>query len=134
RLEPAGEVGGGAQAAVGLQGVGADQQEVVGAVEVGHRDEVRVAVEQAAGDVLGHLVDGGGGEQAAGAEPADQHGRVEGAGHGVHVGVAEDDADGVRSVPLDDRTYPGGHRVERRLPGRLAQFPVDADEGGAQPV
>ncbi|GAA3506479.1 hypothetical protein GCM10019016_135940 [Streptomyces prasinosporus] len=134
RPEPAREVRGGAQAAVGLQGVGADQQQVVGAVQVGHRDRVRVAEEQSAGDVLGHLVDRGGGEQAAGAEPGEQQGRVERAGHGVDVGVAEDHADGVRAVPLDDGPDPGGHGVERLLPGGLAQLAVDADERGAQPV
>ena len=37
-LELAGEVGGGGQTAVGLQRVGADEQQVVGAVEVGHGD------------------------------------------------------------------------------------------------
>jgi hypothetical protein len=134
RLELAGEVGGGAQTPVGLQGVGADEEQVVGAVEVGHGDRVGVAVEQPAGDVLGHLVDRGRGEEAAGAEAREQHRRVEGAGHGVHVGVAEDDADGVRAVPLHDGAQACRDRVERLLPGGLAQFAVLADEGGAQPV
>src|SRR5690606_15278725 len=90
--------------------------------------------EQSAGDVFGRLVDRGGGEQTPGAEPGDQHGRVEGTGHGVDVGVAQDDTDGVRAVPLDDGPYSGGHGVERLLPGGLAQFAVDADERAAQPV
>lgn len=133
-LELAGEVGGGAEAAVGFQGVGADEQEVVGVVQVRHGDRVGVAVEQSAGHVLGHLVDRGGGEDAAGAEGSEQDGRVEGAGHGVHVRVAEDDSDGVRSVPLGDRSQPRGHRVEGFLPGGFAQFAVLAYERGAQSV
>jgi hypothetical protein len=133
-LELAGEVGGGAQAAVGFEGVGADQQQVVGAVEVGHGDRVGVAVEQAAGDVLGHLVEGGRGEEAAGAEAREQHGRVEGAGHGVHVRVAEDGSDGVRPVPLDDRPQSGRDGVEGLSPGGLAQFAVLAHERRPQPV
>ncbi len=111
RLELAGEVGRGAQTPVGLEGVGADEQQMVGAVEVGYGDRVGVAVEQSAGDVLGHLVDRGGGEDVAGAEAGDQHRRVERAGHGVHVRVAEDDADGVAA-----RTA----RPRRRMPAATA--------------
>ncbi|CAM5268543.1 hypothetical protein SVIOM74S_09712 [Streptomyces violarus] len=134
RLEFAGEVGGRAQTAVGFQRVGADQEQMVGVIQVGHGDGVRVAEEQSAGDVLGHLVHRGGGEDAARAEPGEQQRRVEGAGHGVHVGVAEDDADGVRAVPLDDGPDAGGDRVEGLLPGGLAQLAVPAHERGAQPV
>ncbi len=133
-LELAGEVGGGAQTPVGLKGVGADEEQMVGVVEIRDRDRVGVAVEQTAGDVFGHLVDRGRGEDAAGAEGAEQDGRVEGAGHGVHVRVAEDDTDGVRAVPLDDRAQAGRDRVERLVPGGLAQLAVPADERGAQPV
>ena len=132
--EPAGEVGGGAQTPVGLQGVGADEQQMVGAVQVGDGDGVGVAVEQSARHVLGHLVDGGGGEDAAGAQRPEQHRRVEGARHGVHVGVAEDHADGVRPVPLDQRAQPGGDGVEGLVPAGLAQDAVLPDERGAQPV
>lgn len=84
--------------------------------------------------MLGHLVDGGRGEDAAGAEAGEQHRRVEGAGHGVHVGVAEDHAHRVRAVPFDDGPQARGDRVERLLPGGLAQLAVLAHERGAQPV
>jgi hypothetical protein len=134
RLEPAGEVGGGAQTPVGLQGVGADEEQMAGVVQVRHGDRVGVAEEQSAGDVLGHLVDRGRGEDAVGAEAGEQHRRVEGAGHGVHVGVAEDDSHRVRAVPLDDGADAGGDRVEGLLPGGLAQLAVPAHEGAAQPV
>ena len=132
--EPAGEVGGGAQTPVGLQRVGADEEQVVGVVQVRDGDRVGVAVQQAARHVLGHLVDGGGGEHAAGAQRSEQDRRIEGAGHGVHVRVAEDDTDRVRPVPLDHGAQPGGDRVEGLLPGGLAQLAVLADERGAQPV
>ncbi|CAM5688314.1 hypothetical protein SALBM217S_03192 [Streptomyces griseoloalbus] len=69
-----------------------------------------------------------------GAEAADEERRVEGAGHGVDVGVAEDDADGVGAVPFDDSAQSRGDGVEGLLPGGLAQLSVDADERGAQPV
>lgn len=107
---------------------------MVGAVEVRHGDGVGVAEEEPAGHVLGHLVDGGGGEDAAGAEGGEQDTRIEGAGHGVDVGVAQDDADGVRAVPVHDGAQPGRDGVEGLLPRRLAQYAVLAHERGAQSV
>ena len=53
RLELAAEVGGGGQAAVGHQRVRADDDEVVGAVEVGHRERHRVAEHQPSATCLG---------------------------------------------------------------------------------
>jgi hypothetical protein len=53
RLELAGEVGGGAQTPVGLKGVGADEEQMVGVVEVRYRDRVGVAVEQPQETCLG---------------------------------------------------------------------------------
>lgn len=107
---------------------------MAGAVEVGHRDGVRVAEEQSAGDVLGHLVEGARGEQGPGAQGGEQRGRVERAGHGVHVRVAEDDADGLRTVRLGQGGQGAGDRLERLVPARLRQGAVPADERGAQPV
>ncbi len=69
RLEPAREVGGGAQRAVGLDRVRADEQQEVGAVEVGDRDGEGIPEEEPAGDVLGHLVERAGGEGSASRGP-----------------------------------------------------------------
>lgn len=102
---------------------------MAGAVQVGHGDGDRTAVEQAAGDMLGHLVERGGAEDVAGAQGGEQDGRVEPAGHGVHVRVAEDDAHGVAAVLLDQWPHPRGHQVERLLPGRLAQRALSRTSG-----
>ncbi len=146
RPDPAREVGCGAQAPVGVQWVGADDQEVVGAVQVRYGDGQRIAVEQPAGDMLGHLVDGGGGEDAAGAEGGEQDGRVEGAGDGVHIGVAEHHGDGGTgrfartrelggvAVRLDQRAQPGLDGGERLVPGGLRQRSVAAHQGAGEPV
>ncbi|GAA3240449.1 hypothetical protein GCM10020256_62490 [Streptomyces thermocoprophilus] len=47
----------------------------------------------------------------------------------MHVGVAEDDADGVRTVPFDEGADGFGDGVEGLVPGGLAQLSVAADEG-----
>ena len=57
RLEAAGPVGRRGEAAVRLERVGAEEQQEVGAVDVGDRDRERVPEDEAAGDVLRHLVD-----------------------------------------------------------------------------
>lgn len=129
RLEPAGEVGGRAEAAVGFERVGAEEQQMVGAVDVRHRDGVRVAEEQSAGDMFGHLVEGARGEEGPGAERGEQGGRVERAGHGVHVRVAEDDTDGLLPVPLGQCGQGCRDRVERLAPTGLLQHAVLAHEG-----
>lgn len=74
RLELAREVGRGAEAAVGVEGVGAEEQQMVGAVQVRDGDGDGVAEEQSAGDMLGHLVQGAGGEEIAGAQQREQYG------------------------------------------------------------
>ena len=65
RSQAAGPVGGGGEAAVGGERVGAEDQQVVGAVDVGHRDGQDVAEHQRRGDLLGPLVDRGRREHVA---------------------------------------------------------------------
>ena len=60
RADPAAHVGRGQQRAVGDQRVGAEDQQVVGAVDVGDRDAEPAAEHQPGGDLLRHLVDGRG--------------------------------------------------------------------------
>ena len=60
-----GPVGRGGQAAVGRERVGAEHEQVVGAVDVGHRHGEAAAEHEAGGDLLGPLVDGAGREDVA---------------------------------------------------------------------
>ena len=104
RLELAGEVGGGAQTAVGLEGVGADAA-ADGRCGPGRvrgsrwrrRRAARWRRAWASGRAWWRV------KTLRVRSAASRTRRVERAGHGVHVGVAEDDADGVRAVPLDAR-------------------------------
>ena len=66
RPELAGEVGGGGQTAVGHKGIRADDHQIVGAVEVGHREGDGAAEQVAERDVLGHLVQRAGGDTPGG--------------------------------------------------------------------
>ena len=138
-LEAPGEVGRGAEAAVRRVGVGAEDQQVVGAIEVGHRDEQRVAVEVAARHVLGHLVDGGGREHVGGAERLDEGAVEERGAEGVHARVAQVDRHGVAAVALDDPPEPGLDRGEGLVPGDLlpgggVRVVAPAHEGPAEAV
>ena len=89
RPQLAGEVGGGGQTAVGHKGIRTDDHQIVGAVEIGHRERDRAAEHMAQRNVFGHLVQGAGGERLDGAEPADDQRRVQAARDGVRVGVAQ---------------------------------------------
>ena len=57
RLEPAREVGRGAEAAIRRVGVGAHDHEVVGTVDVGHGHARRRAEHVGRGNLLRHLID-----------------------------------------------------------------------------
>ncbi len=106
RLHPAGEVGRGAERAVGFPRVGTEHDQVVGAVEVGHGDQQRAAEEQPARHVLGHLVDGAGREHVGRAERLGDGAVVEDAGQRVGGRVAEVQRHRRPSVRVDDRSQP----------------------------
>ncbi len=120
----AGEVGCGGQTAVGDKGIRADDHQVVGAVEVGHRECDRAAEHMAQRNVFGHLVQGAGGERLTGAEPADDQRRVQAACDGVRVGVAKVHADGRPAVLADDLAQPVRDDGEGLIPRRLGQHAV----------
>jgi hypothetical protein len=134
RPEPAREVGGGAEGAVGLQRVGAQHQQEVGAVQVGHRDGERMAEHQPAGHVLGHLVGGAGGEDVAGAQRPDQGRAVQRARHRVRARVAQVDAGRLAAVPLHDLVEPSLDGGERLLPADLPPQVALPDQRPAQAV
>ena len=138
-LDPTREVGGGAQRAVGLPRVGAQHEQVVGAVEVGHGDEERVAEHEAARHVLGHLVDRAGGVEVAAAERLDDGAVVEDAGQRVGRGVAEVQRHRVTAVGVQHGGEAPVHLGERLgprdlLPGGRGRVVAATDERRPQPV
>ena len=95
-----------------------------------------MAEEQRRDELVRDLVDGAGAEPVAGAQRLDHRDAVGGEAERVGVGVAEVDADGVASVPVDRVGDPVGDQVERVVPADLvprAGGPVAADRA-AQPV
>ena len=109
-----GSVRDGPQAAVGRVRVGAEDQQEVGAIDVGHGDRERAAEQVAARHVLGHLVQRGRGEDVLRAERLAQRPGVQVAGERVDVRVAEVHGDRVAAVLVDDPGQAGRRR--RRTP------------------
>ncbi len=134
RAQLATEVGGRGQAPVGHQRVGADDHQVVGAVEVGHRESHRAAEHQTERNVFGHLVQRACREDLAGAQTADDQRRVERTGDGVRVRVSHVDADRGAAVLPQHRGQALVDRGERLLPGRLGQHAVPTHQRRGQPV
>ena len=119
RPRPPREVRRGHQRAVGRHRVGAEDQEVRRAVDVGDRDQ-QLVTEQLPGDQLGgRLVDGGRAEPVASAQGLHERQRVCRGPERVDVRVAEVDPDRVTPVPVDRLRQPVRHEVERLLPPDL---------------
>ena len=127
-------VGSGHEAAVALQRVGAEHQQVPGAVEVRDREGGHRAEHQAARDVLRELVDAGGGEAPLRAEGSQQRRDRQIGGEVVGVRVAQVGGDGVRSVGLADLGEPARHQLEGLVPADLDELVPDALDRGAQPI
>ena len=104
--------------AVRDEGIGSEDEEVVGAVDVGDGDGQRRAEHQGRGHLLRELVDGAGRVPAGRAEGADEGRQVERARRVVHVGVSEEQGDGVRSVRGDHGGQAGADQLEGVVPGR----------------
>ena len=134
RIEPAGPVGRGREAAVRLERVGAEQQQEVGAVDVGHRDRERMAEDEPAGDVLRHLVDGRGRVDVPRSERLDERPDRERVREVVRVRVADVDRDGIRAVLRHDRREPSLDLGEGLVPARLLVDSVAAHERPAEAV
>jgi hypothetical protein len=77
RAQAPAHVGRREQAAVGGERVGAEDEQVLGAVDVGHRDGGAAAEHERRGHLLGVLVDRAGAEQVAGLQGLEQDARVE---------------------------------------------------------
>ena len=87
--DPLGEVGNGHQRAVGRHRVGAKDQEEVGPVEVGDRQQELVAEELPGHELVRDLVDGRRAEPVVGAQALHEGGAVGGEAQRVRVGVAQ---------------------------------------------
>ena len=98
RTQAPAHVGRREQAAVGGERVGAEDQQVVGAVDVRHRDRQRAAEHQRRGDLLRPLVDRARGVDVAGAERLGEHAAVEQRRHAVDGRVADVDRGAVAAV------------------------------------
>jgi len=132
--QPSRHVRRGHQRAVAGVGVGAEDDQVVGTVEVGH-GQVRAGAEhQRAAHLLGHLVDGAGGEEHPRSQRGEERAHVEHQREAVRVGVAEVHGDGVAAVLRDDPAQPLLHRRERLVPRAFLEAPVAAQHRGAKAV
>ncbi len=134
RPQLARKVGGGGQTAVGHKGIRADDDEVVGAVEVGHGERDRAAEHQAERDVLGHLVQRARAEHLTGAERADDHRRIQRTRDRVRARVAEIHPDRRSAVLAYDRAEAVGDGGERLVPGGFGQHAVASDQWPRQSV
>src|SRR5207248_8098063 len=132
--EAAADVRRGHQAAVGDQGVRAEDQEVLGAVEVRYRDREGVAEEVAGGEVLGQLVDRGRAVEVLGAQRLVEDAAVQRQREVVYAGVARVHRDGVSSVLLEQRRQPAVDLVERLLPAHLDELAVALDQWRGQAI
>ena len=134
RLESASEIGRGRQAPVGHQRVGADDDEVVGAIEIGNRECQGVAVQIAAGDVFGHLIQRAGREDRPGAQGTDDGGAVERTGDGVGIRIAHVDPDRGPAGGGDHPAQSCGDGGEGLRPSGFDEFAVVADHRVGQSV
>ena len=134
RADPPAHVRRGQQRAVRDQRVGAEDQQVVGAVDVGDRDAEPAAEHQPGGDLLRHLVDGRRRVDVLGPERLDQRRPVERRSEAVGGGVAEVDGDRVAPVLGEHLREAVVDRRERLLPARLDQLAVAAHERLGQAV
>ena len=126
--QPPPHVGRGHQAAIRVQRVGTEDQQVLGPVDVGNGDTERGPEHVPAGDLLGHLVDGAGGEDVARPERLQQHASVEDAGEVVGGRVADVDAGGVSSVLVEQRRQPAVDLRECLVPARRLEAAVALDQ------
>jgi hypothetical protein len=107
------------QAAVGDQRVCAENEEEVGAVDVGNGEEPGIAVHQATAHVLRELVHGRAREHPLGVESLDEECRVEHRAEVVARRIADVGSDGVLSVLLPDVAQARSDPREGLLPADL---------------
>ena len=122
------------QAAVRCQGVRAEDEEEVGAVDVGHRNQREVSEHAQRREHLRQLVGGAGRVDVPRPERARERQQV---GHQTEVvrdRIAVVDADGVAAVPPPHTDESLGGAIQRLLPGRLAPARAVANQRRANAV
>jgi hypothetical protein len=122
------------QAAVRDERIGAEDEQVVGAVDVRDRDAERRAEHEPGRDLLRHLVDGARGVDVPRAERAEERARIEHELEVVGGGIAHVDGDGVAPVVLQDARDVPVDLGERVVPCHLVPGRVAADHRGAKPI
>ena len=128
RAQASAHVGRGQQRAVRDQRVGAEDQQVVGAVDVGDRDAEPGAEHQPGRDLLRHLVDGRRRVDVLRPQRLQERGAVEHRPEAVGARGCRCRRRPRRARPLEHAAEPLGHRGERLLPARLDQLAVAAHE------
>jgi hypothetical protein len=134
RPQAAAHVGRREQAAVGVQRVRAEDQQVVGAIEVGHRDRQLVAEQQRRRDLLGALVDRAGRVHVPRPERLGQHPHVEQRREVVRTRIADVQRRRVAAAGLEDRPQPLGDDRIGLVPARRHELAVAAHERPAHAV
>ena len=128
------EVGDRPQRAVRCHRVVADEDEEVGAVDVGHGEEVLVTVERPCRDLVRELVDRRRGVAVPRPEQAHEGRVVRQGAEAVHVGVAEVDREGVVPVLALDVRQLRGREGDGLRPRHLVPALAGAHHWPAQPV
>ena len=109
----------GPDAAVGGDGVGPQHQEIVGAIDIGNREQGLVPEQPQGGEVMRQLVHAGGGKAIVGAQVAEQVALVGEHAVVVYRGVAQVNADGIDAIALADLHQPARGGIQRLLPADL---------------
>ena len=100
RLEPLGDVRRGHQAAVGNHRIGAEHQEIIGAIDIGNRQQELVPVHRGVDELVRPLVDRRRAEQIRRAQCLEQCRQVGDVAEMVHVGIAQVHRDRACAVRL----------------------------------
>ena len=121
-------------AAVAGQRVGADHQQQVGAHDVGQRHRQPVAKHQSAGQLLGHLVQGGGRKHVFAAQRPGQLAKVAHQADLVRRRVAHHHRGGIASVQGDHWRQPAFDLGKGLVPAGRHMHAVAFDQRCAQPI
>ena len=134
RLRTTAEIGHRPHAAVAGHRVGAQHQQEVAVVDVGHRHRERVAVEPATGELARHLVQRGRAEHVARAGGAQQALHVQSETQPMHVRVAQRERERIAAMLGHQRWQPARDLGVGLVPGRLDEAAVALDQGLAQAI
>ena len=133
-LEASLDVGRGHDRSVGYQRIAADDEQEVGAIDVGHRQQQRRAEEQITQQMLRLLVDAGRGVALARAQRLQQHGNEDDRPPAVRDRVAEIERDGVTAMSRSRLEQAVSDEVEGLIPADALPTRGSTSHGIAQAV